>query len=79
MWDCEFRIQKMDQVDLAIVSRNVPPIGFVADTTPAFTRMVYSDFLDRCPNIKLKRIQRDAVPAVVISRPSLGDLESGAG
>ena len=31
----------------------IPPIGFMADTTLAFTRMIYSGFLDKYPHIKL--------------------------
>ncbi len=31
----------------------VPPIGFMIDTTLAFSRMIYSGFLDRYPNVKL--------------------------
>jgi aminocarboxymuconate-semialdehyde decarboxylase len=31
----------------------VPPIGFMFDTTLAFTRMILSGFIDRYPNIKL--------------------------
>jgi aminocarboxymuconate-semialdehyde decarboxylase len=30
----------------------IPPIGFMADTTLAFTRMIYSGFLDRYAHIK---------------------------
>ena len=31
----------------------VPPIGFMIDTTLAFSRIIYSGFLDRYPNVKL--------------------------
>jgi aminocarboxymuconate-semialdehyde decarboxylase len=31
----------------------VPPVGFMFDTTLAFTRMIYSGFLDTYPNVKL--------------------------
>ena len=31
----------------------VPPVGFMFDTTLAFTRMIYSGFLDSYPNVKL--------------------------
>ncbi len=31
----------------------VPPVGFVFDTTLAFTRMIFDGFLDRFPNLKL--------------------------
>ena len=31
----------------------VPPVGFVADTTLAFSRLIYDGFLDRYPNLKL--------------------------
>ncbi len=39
--------QHMDEFNL------IPPVGFMADTTLAFTRMIYSGFLDKYPNIKL--------------------------
>lgn len=38
--------QHMDEFNM------IPPIGFMADTTLAFARMIYSGFLDRYPNIK---------------------------
>jgi aminocarboxymuconate-semialdehyde decarboxylase len=31
----------------------VPPVGFMVDTTVAFSRMIFSGFLDRYPNVKL--------------------------
>ena len=31
----------------------VPPIGFMIDTTLAFSRMIFSGFLDKYPNVKL--------------------------
>lgn len=31
----------------------IPPVGFMADTTLAFTRMIYSGFIDTYPNLKL--------------------------
>lgn len=39
--------QHMDEFNM------IPPVGFMADTTLAFTRMIYSGFLDKYPNIKL--------------------------
>lgn len=41
------REQHMDEFNM------IPPVGFMADTTLAFTRMIYSGFLDKYPNIKL--------------------------
>ena len=40
------REQHMEEFNL------IPPVGFMADTTLAFTRMIYSGFLDKYPNIK---------------------------
>jgi aminocarboxymuconate-semialdehyde decarboxylase len=31
----------------------IPPVGFMFDTTLAFTRMIYSGFIDTYPNLKL--------------------------
>ena len=31
----------------------VPPVGFMVDTTVAFSRMIFNGFLDRYPNLKL--------------------------
>jgi aminocarboxymuconate-semialdehyde decarboxylase len=31
----------------------IPPVGFMIDTTLAFTRMIYSGFIDRYQNVKL--------------------------
>ncbi len=31
----------------------VPPVGFMIDTTVAFSRMIFNGFLDRYPNLKL--------------------------
>ena len=41
------REQHMDEFNM------IPPVGFMCDTTLAFTRMIYSGFLDKYPNIKL--------------------------
>ena len=42
----------------------VPPIGFMIDTTLAFSRMIYSGFLDRYPNVKLIAAHGGATLAV---------------
>ncbi len=31
----------------------IPPVGFMADTTHAFTRIIYSGFIDKYPKLKL--------------------------
>ncbi|MFN3349674.1 amidohydrolase family protein [Pseudorhodoplanes sp.] len=41
------REQHMDEFNM------IPPVGFMCDTTLAFTRMIYSGFLDKYPDIKL--------------------------